>query len=161
MDQIQEKKREWLFIVIYRLKIREEKKRNGYLVHLYIWHAHLHNSPTKVGNGSEKRKRGNGYSHLYVWTAHLYNSPPKVGNDQREKEGVVIPSQLNLICKTFFATHLLKFSWLLMNQKKGVISIDMQGPTHLILEKTKRENVLSHCYTTWQEATKLVYIITH
>ena len=23
-----------------------------------------------------------------------------------------------------FATHLLKFSWLLMNQKKGVISID-------------------------------------
>ena len=67
-----------------------------------------------------------------------------------------------------FATHLLKFSWLLMNQKKGVISIEMQGPTHLILEvpeERKREKVLSHCYTTWimwkelsvlmmQEATK-------
>ena len=72
-----------------------------------------------------------------------------------------------------FATHLLKFSWLLMNQKKGVISIEMQGPTHLILEvpeERKREKVLSHCYTTWimwtngssvgtlREATKYMFV---
>ena len=45
----EEKKREWLFLVIYT-----------------FGHAHLHNSPAKNGNESEKRKRSGYSSHLYV-----------------------------------------------------------------------------------------------
>ena len=41
---------------------RREKRGSGYSSHLYIRHAHQHNSHPKVGNGSEKRKRGSGYS---------------------------------------------------------------------------------------------------
>ena len=72
----EDKKREWLFLVIYtfhmhiytthqlKLGIDQRREKEGVVIpsHLYIWHAHLHNSLAKVENESEKRKRRSGYS---------------------------------------------------------------------------------------------------
>ena len=64
------KKREWLFLVIYTLDMHytthslklgmdQRREKEGVVIpsHLYIRHAHLHNSPAIVRNASEKRKR--------------------------------------------------------------------------------------------------------
>ena len=45
----------------HRLKLGMDQRREKEGV-VIPKHAHLQNSPAKVGNGSEKRKRGSGYS---------------------------------------------------------------------------------------------------
>ena len=70
-----------------KLGMDQRREKEGVVIpsHLYIWHAHLHNSPAKVGNREKEGVVIPG--HLYIWHAHLHNLPAKVGGmDQRREK---------------------------------------------------------------------------
>ena len=68
-----------------KLGMDQRREKEGVVIpsHLYIRHAHLHNSPAIVRNASEKRKRE--WLLLVNLTLTSHNSPPKVGKRENKK----------------------------------------------------------------------------